>query len=109
MPIEKTKNGYRIHFSCDDEKLKRNLHFLNSNFLDIKFDKNKYDTLTDEQKKKVVYFNDKYLLPVDFLIGFHNGTPGIVRTAPSTNIETVNELPYLAELSRLPDENYNNL
>ena len=109
MPIEKTKNGYHIYFSCDDEKLKRNLHFLNSNFLDIKFDKNKYDTLTDEQKKKVVYFNDKYLLPVDFLIGFHNGTPGVVRTAPSTNIETVNELPYLAELSRLPDEIYNEL
>ena len=103
-PTEKTKKGYHIYFSCNDEKLKRNIKILNSQFLNIPFDRQKYETLNDEQKKKVRYINDTYTLPVDFLIGFHNGTVGIVRTAPSTNIKTINELPYVTQLQPLPNE-----
>ena len=104
QPTEKTKKGYHIYFSCNDEKLKRNIRFISSNFLNINFNNDKYDTLNEEQKKKVRYINDNYILPVDFLTGFHNGTVGIVRTAPSTNIKTINELPYVTQLQQLPDE-----
>ena len=93
-----------MYYSCDDEKLKRNVKFINSSYLDIEFDQKKYDNLDEEQQKKVKIVDNNYILPVDFLIGFHNGTPGIVRTAPSTNIETINELPYCTDLKPLPDE-----
>ena len=42
-----------------------------------------------------------YILPVNFLTGFHNYTVGIVRTSPSTNIKTINDLPYITELQSL--------
>ena len=93
QPTEKTRKGYHIYYSCNDEKLKRNIKFLDAKFLNIPFDKIKYEKLNDEQKKKVSNANEKYTLPVDFLTGFYNGTVGIVRTAPSTNIRTINELP----------------
>ena len=104
QPTEITKKGYHIYYSCNDEKLKRNIRFINSNFLNIQFNKEKYDALNEEQKKKVRYINDNYTLPIDFLTGFHNGTVGIVRTAPSTNIKTINELPYITQLQPLPEE-----
>ena len=103
-PTEKTKHGYHIYFSCNDEKLKRNLKFMNSNFLNIPFDKTKYDMMSEDEKKKVMYMNGIYKLSVDFLIGYHNGTNAYVRTAPSTNIKTINELPYITELKHLPEE-----
>ena len=56
------------------------------------------------KKKKVMYMNGIYKLSVDFLIGYHNGTNAYVRTAPSTNIKTINELPYITELKPLPEE-----
>ena len=56
------------------------------------------------KKKNVIVKNDSYLLPFDFLLGFQNGTAGIIRTSPSTNIKTVNELPYSTELQRLPQK-----
>ena len=93
-----------IYFSCNDEKLKRNIRFIDSNFLNIPFNKENYEALNEEQKKKVRYINDSYTLPIDFLTGFHNGTVGIVRTAPSTNIKTINELPYITELQPLPKQ-----
>ena len=52
QPTERTKKGYHIYFSCNDEKLKRNIRFINSNFLNIKFDNDKYNALNDEQKKE---------------------------------------------------------
>ena len=103
-PTEKTKNGYHIYFSCNDEKLKRNLKFMNAEFLNIEFDKEKYENLDEEKKKKISYINGIYKLSVDFLIGYHNGTNAYVRTAPSTNIKTINELPCITQLKALPEE-----
>ena len=108
-PAEKTKKGYHIYFSCNDEKLKRNIRFIDSNFLNIPFNKENYEALNEEQKKKVRYINDSYTLPIDFLTGFHNGTVGIVRTAPSTNIKTINELPYITKLQPLPKQLFDQL
>jgi len=59
--------------------------------------------MNDEDKKKVKYMNGKYTLPVDFLIGYHNGTNAYARTAPSTNIKTINELPFITELPQFPE------
>ena len=108
-PTEKTKHGYHIYFSCNDDKLKRNIKFLNSEFLCIIFNKEKFETMNDEDKKKVKYMNGKYTLPVDFLIGYHNGTNAYARTAPSTNIKTINELPFITELPQFPENLKNQL
>ena len=48
----------------------RNIKILNSKFLDISFDKEKYNNLNQKEKAKVHYINDNYYLSVDFLIGF---------------------------------------
>ena len=103
-PTEKTKHGYHVFFECNNEKLTRNVQFMNPEFLNIEFDKEKYDKLDEKDKKEVTIKNGKYKLPIDFLIGYHNGTNAYVRTAPSTNIKSINELPYITQLKPLPTE-----